>query len=101
MLTVLKAAAVLIGCSALAQPSCADSSRDVPAWQGMLPVSKAALERLRASGRLSDIRHPQFDTAVILWDEPKTPRPGGNKLGSAGAVVAPVILNLHIIGTAP
>jgi len=102
MLTGLKAAAALIACSALAQPSCADSSRDIPAaWQGMRPVGLAALDQLRASGRPGEIRHPQQQTGVILWDEPKTPRPGGSKLGSASAGAAPVFLTLHIIDMAP
>ncbi|MCW5605037.1 MAG: hypothetical protein KIT18_10885 [Burkholderiales bacterium] len=61
-------------------PACANDAnitRDF--WHDARPVARGVLEHLRASGLPQHIRAPRSDIAVILWDEPKTPRPGGSK----------------------
>lgn len=47
------------------------------------PVAREVLEHLRAGGLPQEVHAPRGEIAVILWDEPKTPRPGGSKGTSA------------------
>jgi hypothetical protein len=102
MLNGVKFAAGLIACSALAQPVFADQPLETPPyWQGMQPVGRAVLGQLRASGRPGEVHPPRHEIAVILWDEPKTPRPGGNKLDSASTRTDTIYLTMRIVGYAP
>lgn len=43
------------------------------------PVSDEALANVRGTGRPPTGPSFHGEVAVILWDEPKTPRPGGDK----------------------
>ncbi len=51
----------------------------IPHFQVMELVSDAALASIRARGHQCSGPPAHGDVAVILWDEPKTPRPSGNK----------------------
>jgi len=102
MLIGVRSAVGLIACSALAQPAFADLSLDMPeCWHGMRPVGNSVLGKLSASGRPSDVHPPRHDIAVILWDEPRTPRPGGNKLERASARTGILFMTVNIVWTAP
>lgn len=79
----------VLGCTALAgvalvtlvsSPACANDA-NIPrdSWHDARPVARGVLEHLRAGALPQHIRAPRSDIAVILWDEPKTPRPGGSK----------------------
>ncbi len=61
------------------------------------PVSDETLANVRGTGRAR--AGPSFhgEVAVILWDEPKTPRPGGDK----GSVVSVAPTGNHIAFRTP
>lgn len=75
-------------CVALAVGTASAQAQDRPTriWQELTPVSNRVLEQARASGRAVSVDTVRTDIAVILWDEPKTPRPGGGGNGTVTLV---------------
>jgi len=67
-------------CVALAVGTAPAQAQDNPVriWRELTPVSSEVLERARATGQPLAVDSVRTDIAVILWDEPKVPRPGGS-----------------------